>query len=170
MWYQLNSSRSWAVLITAEIPARPRCCWGEGKGNLTTLCGPGCCCGATPWPGWHQSGQGGEKPHVWWWTGVILTQDLLSHGKRASHVGMACAGRSESASAARMLVSVQLFSSLQRGSQPCRAAPGGVGSVYIAAACRSHMCRQCPMLALHQHKLGRPYCGLSVWGDLIMAF
>lgn len=92
MWYQLNSSRSWVVLIAAEIPRWLRCCQSEEKGNLTALYGLGCFPGAAHWRGRLQSGQGGEEPHVWWWTGMVLTQDLLPHGKRQSHVDMACAG------------------------------------------------------------------------------
>lgn len=136
-------------------PCNRRCCWGEDKGNLTTPYGPGCFCGATHWPGWFQSGQGGEEPHVWWWTGVVLTQDLLSHGKGESHVGMACAGMSELVSAAQVLMTMQLCrgSSLHRGLQPCRAVPGHVGCVCIAAAFRSHTYRQCPMLALQYELL-----------------
>lgn len=78
MWYQLDPSRSWVVLITAEIPVRLRCCWGEDKGNLTPLYGPGCFRGATQWAVWLQSGEGREEPHVWWWTSVVLALELLA--------------------------------------------------------------------------------------------
>lgn len=70
------------------------------------------------------------------WTRVVLTVELLSEGKRKSHVDMGCAGISEFVSAVQMLMNMQLCrgSSLHRGLRPHRTVPVHVGCVYVAAA------------------------------------